>query len=133
MNGKLLTPLARVRGLGSAGSGTHHWRWQRLTALALIPLSLIFVFSVVFLVSSDNEREVAVWLASPFFALMTMLMLAALFYHARLGTQVIIEDYISRACLKAALLAANSFIMILFAAMSMLAVLKLHLGFQLFL
>ncbi len=131
MSKRLQTPLAHVRGLGSAKDGTHHWWWQRLTALALVPLTIVFLLSVIFLVSSDNEREVAIWLTSPFFAVTMVLMLAALFYHARLGMQVIIEDYIHNSCLKSALLVGNSFIMILFAAMTILAVLKLHLGYQL--
>lgn len=132
MKQKLQTPLARARGLGSAKDGTNHWIWQRITAIALIPTSLVFVFAVVFLVSSDNERAVAVWLSSPLFATTMVLMLIALFYHAKLGVQVIIEDYVHQAGKKTLLLIVNQLLMITLGVMSVLAVLKLHFGFKLF-
>jgi succinate dehydrogenase / fumarate reductase membrane anchor subunit len=85
--------LGRARGLGSAKEGVHHWWAQRVSAIALIPLSLWFAAEIVFL--SDVDRATAIqWLGSPVtFGLMS-LFLAALAYHAVLGLQVVIEDYV---------------------------------------
>ena len=88
----LRNDLGRVRGLGSAKEGVGHWWRQRLTAIALIPLSLWFVASLVFL--SDTDHATAVhWLGSPVTLGLMVLFLAATFYHAALGLQVVIEDY----------------------------------------
>ncbi len=86
-------PLARVKGLGASGEGSHHWWAQRLSALALIPLSLWFVFSVVNHIG-DSHAEVLVWVASPSVAVMLVLFIGFMLYHAQLGVQVVIEDYV---------------------------------------
>ena len=85
--------LGQVRGLGSAKDGTGHWWSQRLTALALVPLSLWFMISLVALAGADHATVVA-WIASPMVAGLLILLVAATFYHAYLGLQVVIEDYI---------------------------------------
>lgn len=87
------TPISRVRGLGSAKDGTHHWWMQRLTAVALVPLSIWFVISVITLGSADHAAVVA-WLASPVTAVLMLLLIIATFHHLQLGLQVVIEDYI---------------------------------------
>jgi len=87
------TPIARVRGLGSAKNGTQHWWMQRLTAIALVPLNVWFVVSVIYLAGADHAR-VAAWLASPLTAVLMLLLIAATFHHLQLGLQVIIEDYV---------------------------------------
>ena len=87
------TPIARVRGLGSAKNGTHHWWMQRLTAIALVPLTMWFVVSVIYLTGADHAR-VAAWLASPLTAVLMLLLITATFHHLQLGLQVIIEDYV---------------------------------------
>ena len=89
----MTNPLARVRGLGSAKDGTHHWIVQRMTAVALIPLTLWFVVSLISLIGSDLVA-VQSWLSSPFNAVMMILTLVAGFHHAQLGLQVVIEDYV---------------------------------------
>jgi succinate dehydrogenase / fumarate reductase membrane anchor subunit len=91
--GSLRSDLGRVRGLGSAKEGVHHWWAQRVSAIALIPLSLWFVASIVRL--TDVDRATALqWLGSPVTLGLMSLFLIALVYHAVLGLQVVIEDYI---------------------------------------
>ena len=87
------TPLSRVRGLGSAKDGTHHWWMQRLTAVALLPLSIWFVVSAIMLAGADHAA-VSAWLGSPLPAVLMLLLVVALFHHLQLGLQVVIEDYI---------------------------------------
>ena len=86
------TPLSRVKGLGSAKEGTSHFWFQRLTAVALIPLVLWLGFSIAAL-SGMDYLAVREWLSQPFNAIVMILFMIAGFYHARLGLQVIIEDY----------------------------------------
>ena len=97
----LRSPLGRVRGLGSAKDGTNHWWAQRLTALALIPLTLWFCAAVVSLSGADHAA-VAAWAGSPVVAGLLILLIAATFYHAYLGLQVVIEDYIHKELYKIA-------------------------------
>jgi succinate dehydrogenase membrane anchor subunit len=87
------TPISRVRGLGSAKDGTHHWWMQRLTAIALVPLSIWFVVSMICLASADHAT-VSAWLATPLTAVLMLLFVIATFYHLQLGLQVVVEDYI---------------------------------------
>ncbi len=88
-------PLARARGLGSAHSGVHHWMHQKITALANIPLSLWAVWSVTKLaVAGMTYENVFGFLVQPFNAVMMLLFLLSVFYHASLGLQVVIEDYV---------------------------------------
>ena len=89
----LRTPLARARGLGSAKSGTHHWWMQRLTAVALVPLSLWFVASLINMATANHATVVA-WLNSPVAAVLLCALIVAIFYHGQLGLQVVVEDYV---------------------------------------
>ncbi len=89
----LRSELGRVRGLGSAKEGVQHWWMQRVTALALIPLSLWFIATIVGLTDSDHATAIW-WLGSPLTLGLMSLFLIALVYHAVLGLQVVIEDYI---------------------------------------
>jgi len=89
----LETPLAKAKGLGSAHEGVHHWMHQRLTAIANIPLVLWFVWSVVHLNGADYETFTG-WLGQPINAVLMILLILSVFYHAVLGAQVIVEDYI---------------------------------------
>lgn len=85
--------ISRVKGLGAAKEGVHHWWAQRLTALALIPLGLWFVASLVCLAGADHIA-IVYWLGSPVTLGALSLLILAVFYHAVLGLQVVIEDYI---------------------------------------
>jgi succinate dehydrogenase / fumarate reductase membrane anchor subunit len=118
--------LGRVKGLGSAHHGVSHWWLQRVTAVALAPLTIWFVISLVSALLSPNVIKVAEWFASPFNSIVMIMLLFATFIHARLGVQVVIEDYVKSPVSKYTLLLANSFICFAFAGMSILAVLKLH-------
>ena len=118
------TPLGRVRGLGSAKDGTEHWWMQRLTALALIPITVWFVISVVGMVGASYE-EFSAWLASPLVAGIFLILIAATFYHAVLGLQVVVEDYLHNEGVKIATLLAVKAAAVLLGLTAALSVLRL--------
>src|SRR5258708_1844262 len=121
------TVLRRVRHLGSARDGLQEWRLQRWTALALIPLGLYFVASVLWLATSDQVTA-ATWLASPVPALLVILFVLAVFAHALVGLRSVLADYVhTRARLVAAELLVRGATVVL-AGASVLAVLKIFLG-----
>jgi len=95
------TQLGEVRGLGSAKTGTSHFWMQRLTALALIPLTLWFVAALASMGSADFADAVA-WVKSPLTSVLLLALIAATFHHMQLGLQVIIEDYVHAEGLKIA-------------------------------
>src|ERR1700736_3201080 len=119
--------LRRVRHLGSARNGSQEWRLQRRTALALIPLGLYFVASMLRLATSDH-MSAAEWLASPIPALLTILFVLALLAHAVVGMRSVLVDYVHR---RASLVAAELLVRgaaVVLGGASVLAVLKLFLG-----
>jgi succinate dehydrogenase / fumarate reductase membrane anchor subunit len=121
------TVLRRVRQFGSARDGLREWRLQRLTAVALIPLGLYFVASMLRLATSDHLTAAA-WLASPVPALLVILFVLAGLAHALVGLRSVLLDYVhTRAWLLAAELLVRAAAAIL-AGASVLAVLKLFLG-----
>ena len=120
----LRTDLARARGLGSAKEGTGHWWAQRLTAIALVPLTLWFTASVIALAGADLAA-VRAWIANPVSAVLLLVLIAATFHHAQLGTQVVIEDYVHTEWLKIAAIVAVKFAAVLLAAIAAFAVLKI--------
>lgn len=107
--GDFRTPLARVRGLGSAKSGTGHFIAQRVSAIALVILMPLFLLMLAKHGGSGYEAASA-WVGSPFGAILTLLAMTAALYHMRLGLQVVIEDYIYKPGTKAALLILNTFV-----------------------
>ena len=88
------SPLANVRGLGSAKSGTSHWWMQRVTAVALIPLSFWLITFLNLSLTAPYQETIA-WITSPFNTVCIVALILAIFYHAALGLQVVIEDYIA--------------------------------------
>ena len=101
------TPLRRVRGLGSAKSGVHHFIAQRVSALALIILVPLFCWGLAAHGGADYASARA-WIGSPTGALVTLISLTAAFYHMRLGLQTVIEDYIHKSGTKIVLLVLNT-------------------------
>ena len=123
----LRTPIARARGLGSAKDGTRHWWMQRITAIALIPLSVWLVGSLVAIGAADHAQTVH-WIRSPAVSIALLLTIAALFHHAQLGMQVIIEDYVHAEWRKLTALIAVKLLAITIAATAAFNVLKISLG-----
>lgn len=121
------TALKRVSGFGSSHHGVAHFIAQRVSAIALIILVPWCVISAIIALQGDYTviRE---WVASPINAFALILLLAAGFYHMRLGIQIVIEDYIARPASRALLLLLNYFLTIGFATASILAVLMIVLG-----
>ncbi len=116
-------PLASVKGLGASGEGSHHWWLQRISALALVPLTLWFVFAVTSHVG-DPYPVVLDWLSQPSVAVLTVLYLIFMFFHAQLGLQVVIEDYVHGEGLRMCCLLLTKGITVLAAALSVFAVLR---------
>ncbi len=89
----LRTPISKVRGQGSARSGTHHFWMQRVTAVALIPLGMWFLCALMFHMGNDRA-DVLAWLSQPLVSILFLLLITSGLYHLKLGLQVVIEDYI---------------------------------------
>ena len=120
-------PLARVRGMGSSGAGSHHWRSQRYSALLLLLLSTWILWLGVSLSGADYETARAA-MAMPFNAGMAILLAGSMFYHAQLGLQVVIEDYVHQASLEFVLLLLVRLSCLIAFLISAIAALKLVLG-----
>ena len=120
-------PLATARGLGSAKQGLHHWWMQRLTAIALVPLIVWLMVSLVTL-SNAGYADALAWVESPSVAVLLVLLIGALFYHAQLGLQVVLEDYVHCAWMQLAGQIAVRFVCVIAGVAGILAVLKVALG-----
>jgi succinate dehydrogenase / fumarate reductase membrane anchor subunit len=127
MSSSLKTPLGRVRGLGSAKSGTHHFWLQRLTGVAMVPLTIVFVLTVIYLARASQATAIAT-LGSPLIAILFYLFIIAGVIHMRAGMQVIIEDYVQEPALKIAAVMANTFFALFIGAACIFALLKLNFG-----
>ena len=123
----LRSPLSKAVGLGSAKHGFSHWWWQRVTAIALIPLCLWFVYSVVCLAIGDYAAAVN-WLKSPINATIMLLFVLTAIYHAQTGLQVVIEDYVHSKWLNLTSLLVIKFTSAAMAVLAIISVLKVALG-----
>ncbi len=123
----LANPLRRVLGAGPARSGVHHWWVQRLTALALVPLSIWFAVSILWLPGLDHITVTA-WMGQAWTALLLVLFVLTAAWHSKLGLQVIIEDYVHTAGAKTLLLVLSAFLHVFLAAAAVFAVLKVAFG-----
>ncbi len=123
----LITDLARARGLGASHTGTEHWWVQRMTSLALLPLSLWFIVSIVRLAGA-NYVAVKAWMVSPCNAALLIMLVLVMFHHAVAGMEVIFEDYIHCKCGKLTTIMVVKFAGALGAITCTVAVLKLALG-----
>ena len=118
------TPRARVSGLGSAGQGTHHWWRQRISALALLPLTVLFMVPFAGALGGEHAQVLALY-ARPFHAIVAVLFIAVAFRHLALGLQVVIEDYVGDKAWRTGLLVGNSMFCVAFALAGVFAVLKI--------
>jgi succinate dehydrogenase / fumarate reductase, membrane anchor subunit len=123
----LRSPLGRVAGLGSAKDGTAHWWAQRVSAVALIPLTLWFMFSLLALPALDYAT-VRAWLSFPLSGFLAVLLVAVLTYHSYLGTIEIVEDYVPSAGMKIFTLLLLRFLYVLVGGASIFAILRVAFG-----
>ena len=123
----LSSPLRRVLGFGSAKGGSAHWYSQRVTGVALVLLGSWFVLSLACLGGATYEH-VSEWLSSPASSTLMVLLVVVVAWHAALGLQVIVEDYVSASGLRAAVLVAVKFALVAAAVLGVLAVLRIALG-----
>ncbi|MBV2208236.1 MAG: succinate dehydrogenase, hydrophobic membrane anchor protein [Thermomonas sp.] len=121
------TPLKRARNWGSAKDGTNHFIWQRVTAVIVALTGLWLLVSLLTLGTSEYAYMRA-FVADPINAAVLMLFLVAMFWHAKLGLQVVIEDYVHKPLNSAVLQVATILICALAAIASVLAVLRIALG-----
>jgi succinate dehydrogenase / fumarate reductase membrane anchor subunit len=121
------TPRGRVIGLGSAKHGTEHFWVQRVTAVALIPLTLLAIFPLVGAIGGTYEEVLATY-QNPWTAIFTILFIAVTFNHLRLGLQVVIEDYVHEKAMRTAMLLGNTMFCVLFGAAGVFAVAKIAFG-----
>ena len=123
----LRTPLGRVLGRGAAKEGVHHWWVQRLTAVALAPLAIWFLVSLLSLPSLDYAT-VRLWLHEDSTALLLMLFVVTAAWHSQLGVRVVIEDYVANRGTRIVALALSNYLHVLAAAAGVFAILKVALG-----
>jgi succinate dehydrogenase / fumarate reductase membrane anchor subunit len=123
----LRSPLGVVSGLGSAKSGVHHWWSQRLTSIALVPLTIWFTVSILSLPSMDHVTVVA-WMAQSWTALLLIMLVLVATYHSQLGVRVVIEDYVSTAGTRTLTLVIVTFAHALLAVAGVFAILKVAFG-----
>ena len=124
---EMRSPLGRAIGLGSAKEGVEHWWRQRLTALALVPLGLWFVATILAHLGADYEEAIG-WLGAPIPAIFMIVLIGVTFYHTALGIQVVIEDYVHQEWVKLGSLVAVRFCCLLLAVAGIFAVLRIALG-----
>ncbi len=122
----LRTPLSKARGLGSAKEGLHHWLAQRVSAVALLLLSIWFITAL--LSASSQGRDIVELVSNPLHAVAFVLFLGTALYHGALGVQVVIEDYVHCECAKNFLLIAVKFVAIVTAVAAILAILTFHVN-----
>lgn len=124
---QMRTPLSRVLNHGSAKDGVHHWWSQKLSAVALLPLTVLFVWTFAPALGSGYEAVRAAY-AQPFNALVAILFIATAFWHLALGVQVVIEDYVHDKWPRTTLLLANTLGCFALGAAGVFAILKLAFG-----
>jgi succinate dehydrogenase / fumarate reductase membrane anchor subunit len=126
----LRSPLGRVLGLGSAKGGSGHWYAQRVSAVALVILGFWFIASLAMLGAGAPLDAVSGWLRSPFPAAMAVLLVVVTAWHAMLGLQVVIEDYVADKGTRMVVLVALKFALVVAALIGVLAVLRIAFGAQ---
>jgi succinate dehydrogenase / fumarate reductase membrane anchor subunit len=117
------TPLSRALGLGSAKHGAGHWISERISSIALVPLTIWIAYSVLRLASGDYTLAVH-WVSDPLNATLLVLTFAIAFSHMHAGMRVVVEDYIHKTLTKSALLILNLFVCGLAGALAIVSILK---------
>jgi succinate dehydrogenase / fumarate reductase, membrane anchor subunit len=125
--GNLRSPLARVLGKGSAKEGVHHWWMQRLTSVALVPLTVWFVVSLLSLPSLDHAT-VSAWIGQLWTAAFLILLVLTGAWHSQLGVRVVVEDYVHDSGARTLVLTLITFFHVVVAVAGVLAILKVALG-----
>jgi succinate dehydrogenase / fumarate reductase membrane anchor subunit len=120
------SPLRRARGLGSARAGAAHWWAQRLTAIALVPLTLWFLCGMVRMIGATRD-DVVFWMAGPLPIVLMIVLVIATFHHLQLGLQVVIEDYVHNDALRVGSILLIRAVAVLLALSCIISVLKLGL------
>jgi succinate dehydrogenase / fumarate reductase, membrane anchor subunit len=123
----LRSPLGRVEGLGSAKNGVHHWWLQRLTSIALVPLTIWFTVSLLSLPSLDHVTVMA-WVAQSWTALLLIVLVLVATWHSQLGVRVVVEDYIHTSGMRTLTLVILTFVHALIAVAGVFAILKVAFG-----
>jgi succinate dehydrogenase / fumarate reductase membrane anchor subunit len=123
----LRSPLGLVSGLGSAKGGAHHWWMQRLTSIALVPLTVWFTVSILSLPSLDHVTVVA-WMAQSWTSLLLILLVLVATYHSQLGVRVVVEDYVHSSGMRTLTLVTLTFAHTLLAVAGVFAILKVAFG-----
>jgi len=123
----LRSPLARVLGQGSAKEGVHHWWMQRLTSVALVPLTVWFVVSLLSLPSLDHAT-VSAWIGQLWTAVFLILLVLTGAWHSQLGARVVVEDYVHESGARTLVLTLITFFHVVVAVAGVLAILKVALG-----
>ena len=121
------THLKSVRGLGAAKEGVQHWWIQRVTAVAMVPLLLVMLVCILKLAAGDHAAVAAAF-RHPLIAIVALLSILAVFWHLKLGLQVVIEDYVHAEGLKMAALLGVTFATFIVGGIAALSVLKLFFG-----
>ena len=124
---RLETPIARVRGLGSARSGARHWWAERLSSVAAFLLFVWLIASLLRLPALDHETVTA-WLRTPLAAVPMLLLVLTTFWHLKLGLQVVIEDYVHEDGNKLFAIVLLNFFAVAAAALALFAVLSIAFG-----
>ena len=119
--------LKQVRGLGSAKSGVHHWWLQRVTAVGTFALAVWFIVSLILLPNLDHG-SVTAWIGQPLVAVPLMLLTVSVFWHARLGSQVLIEDYVHSEGLKLLAVVALNFFNLGVGAIAFFSIARIAFG-----
>ena len=122
----MASPLKIAKGLGSAKTGLHHWWLQRLTAIALIPLTIWFVTIIAFINEADYQQSIDL-ISQPFNGTLLILFIIASFWHSQLGMQVVIEDYVSQKFMRITLLIIVKYFFIFIGIRSVISILKIIL------
>jgi succinate dehydrogenase / fumarate reductase, membrane anchor subunit len=122
----LRSPLGRARGLGAAHAGSHHWWIERVEAVALVPLTIWFIFALLHLVGAPRQAVID-WLSSPVSMMLMLLLIVTTFHHLGLGVQTVLDDYVHQPGIKLWSVLAVKGACVVAALLCIVAVLKIGL------